>query len=180
MEPTLDRISLFREFERRFRKPRAYPAPPAASLLAAADVDAAERELSCRLPNAYREFVTEVGACEVRGLSDAWLFNRQADVPVPFDALWPPRDIVRQCDHEWLAPIPSEITGGAAVTSDVAWKYLLPFAGDAGGNWFCFRRQSVEVDDAPVYYFDHDGGDIERIATGLEELIRRYLQIPIS
>jgi hypothetical protein len=36
------------------------------------------------------------------------------------------------------------------------------------------------VDDAPVFFFDHDGGDIECIAAGLEELIRLYLRLPAT
>lgn len=175
MESNTDRISAFRAFEQRFRKPRGYPAPPAPVPVTLEEVEAVERVLSCRLPKTYHEFVTEVGPCEVRGLTDSWLFNRHADVPVPFKSLWPPHDVVRQCDEQWLAPIPAEVTGGSPVASDVAWKYLLPFASDGGGNWHCFRRQSSHADDAPVYFFDHDGGEIERIAAGLEDLIRLYL-----
>lgn len=178
MQSTADRISTFRAFEERFRKPRGYPAPPEPVRVAPHEVEAVERALSCRLPTTYRQFVTQVGPCEVRGLSDLWLFNNHADVPVPFESLWAPHAIQKQCGYEWFTPIPAEVSGGPPVASDAAWKYLLPFASDGGGNWHCFRRQSADVDDAPVYFFDHDGGEIERVAAGLEALIRLYLRLP--
>ena len=174
----MDRLSAFREFEQRFRKPHGYPAPPPPVPLSPTDVDAVERVLQCRFPTSYREFVTSIGPCEVRGLGDTWIFNRGVAIPVPFESLWPPQTVVKQYQHEWLAPIPAELAGGSAVASDVAWKYLLPFASDGGGNWHSFRRQSANLDDAPVYYFDHDGGAIEQIAPGLEQLIRMYLELP--
>ena len=174
-QPAPARVAAFRAFEERFRKPRGYPAPPPPVPVSDEAVDAVERDLRCRLPDSYRHFVTAVGPCQVRGLGDAWIGTD--GVPVPFETLWHPADIVKQCGEEWLAPIPAELAGGEAVDSDVAWKYLLPFASDGLGNWHCFRRQSAPADDLPVYYFDHDGGDIEPIANGLDDLIRQYLRV---
>jgi hypothetical protein len=178
MEPNADRITTFRAFEKRFRKERFYPAPSAPLPIAPEVIDEVEQALVCRMPKSYREFMTTVGPCSVRGLNDSWLFNHRDDVPVPFETLWSPWAIVQQCEYEWLAPIPAELTGGSPAASEVAWKFLLPFAVDGGGNWHCFRRQSADVDDAPIYYFDHDGGAIDCVASGLEELIRVYMRLP--
>ena len=174
------RAALYRSFEDRFRNAYAQPAAVAPKAIDPASVAQVELALNCRFPDSYRAFVTTVGPCEVRGLSDAWLATGRATVayPMPFDFLWHPQDTLKQCGEEWLAPIPAELAGGAAVASDVAWKYLLPFASDGAGNWHCFPRQPFPTPDLPVYYFDHDGGDIDRIAAGLEDLIERYLGIP--
>jgi hypothetical protein len=96
MESTADRISTFRAFAERFRNPRGYSAPQEPVPVALEDVEAAERALSCKLPTTYRQFVTQVGPCEVRGLSDSWLFNTHVNVPVPFESLWAPHTIVKQ------------------------------------------------------------------------------------
>jgi hypothetical protein len=176
------RIALHRSFEERFRKPRGYPAPPPPSPIPATAVATVEAELLCHFPDSYRAFVTTVGPCQVRGLGDAFLSGRglHESFPQPFESLWGPQTVLKQVREEWFAPIPAEIAGGTAVASDVAWKYLLPFASDAFGNWHCFPRQPARQDDLPVYYFDHDGGAIERIAEGLDELLEQFLRIPIG
>jgi hypothetical protein len=184
-DPTEIRLALYRDFERRFREPDHFPAPDPPTPVDPAEIDAAERQLGCPFPFSYRVFVAAVGPCDVRGLQDAWLHSRVRKsgddaVPVPFTDLWHPATIVRQCRDEWWAPIPAALAGGTAVDSGVAWKYLIPFAGDGLGNWHCFPRPATTLapDDLPVFYFDHDGGDIEPLASGLDDLLRQYLRLP--
>lgn len=63
-----------------------------------------------------------------------------------------------------------------SLPSDVAWKYLTPFASDPShGFWVCFPRSLVFVDGVSVFYFNYDGGDVERVAEGFGEMIRRPL-----
>lgn len=155
---------LYRKFADRFR--------PAASgcrviSVAHADIDAAESVIGCRLPTSYRTFVTEVGAGDNDVPEDSSL--RVAEI-------WRPEWIVRQVKDEWRAPIPEFLTGGEPIASDVAWKHLTPFGSEQShGYWFCFRRELTAMDDAPVYHFNHDGGDIERIADGFDSMIERIL-----
>jgi hypothetical protein len=172
-------LELFREFEKKFRKPRYHPAPPAPVPISNDEVDALERTLRCHLPKSYREFVTNIGPCRVGGLCDAWLFKDEAqrDIPVAFESLWSPEEIIAQCEQPWHAPIPAELAGGSPVPLDLPWKYLIPFAGDDGGHWHCFGRQDSPTEDSAVYFFDHDGGDISKIALGLVDLIRAYMQL---
>ncbi|HET6248976.1 MAG TPA: SMI1/KNR4 family protein [Tepidisphaeraceae bacterium] len=172
------RISCFRMFEARFRKPAGFPSPEPPTPIELRDIRAIEEVLKCRLPESCCEFITAIGPCEVRGLGDSWSFHGTERIPMPFESLWAPWQIPKQCESDWLAPIPSTVSGGRAVASDVAWKYLLPFASDGCGNWHCFRRQSFSSDDSPVYFFDHDGGEIAQIAPSLESLIRSYLRLP--
>lgn len=177
-ESSIERIACYRAFEERFRKPDGFPAPAPPVPIEETLITLAEDELGCLFPASYSAFVTNIGPCEVRGLSDAWLFTEHSDCPEPFEEFWPPSTVVKQHQHPWLAPIPSEVTGKARIESDVAWKYLLPFASDSVGNWHCFIRQNLPVDDAAVFYFDHDGGEIRQIASGLDDLIQKYMLLP--
>jgi hypothetical protein len=174
------RVALYRAFEARFREPRGFRAPPEPVPVDPEAVGRVEVALNCRFPDSYRTFVTTVGPCDVRGLSDARraLRRESASYPLPFESLWHPDNSLRQCGEAWYAPIPAELAGGAAVDSDVAWKYLLPFGSDGSGNWHCFPRQPFPAPDLPVYYFDHDGGDMERLAEGFDDLIERFLAMP--
>lgn len=159
-----DRTSLYRQFADRFR--------PAASgcrvvPVTHGEIDAAETIIGCKLPTSYRTFVTEVGAGDNDEPSDAGL--RVAEI-------WQPEFVVRQVKEEWWAPIPAFLTGGQSIASDVAWKHLTPFASEEShGFWFCFPRAQDRSDDAPVFFFNHDGGDIERVADGFDDMIRRLL-----
>jgi hypothetical protein len=160
-----NRTSLYRQFVDRFR--------PAASRcrvarVTQADIDAAESVIGCTLPTSYRTFVTEVGAGEN---------DEPDDLSLRVAEIWEPELIVRQVNEEWWAPIPADLTGGQPVASDVAWNHLTPFASEQShGFWFCFPRVPDRPDDAPVFFFNHDGGDIERVAEGFDDMIQRILR----
>jgi hypothetical protein len=163
MQPA-NRTTLYQKFVARFR-----PATSDYRIVSVTsnDIEAAESAIGSKLPASYRTFVTEFGA---------------GDNDVPEDPIfavaeiWDPRTIVRQVHEEWLAPIPACLNDGVPVASDVAWKYLTPFASEQShGHWFCFPRTVAASDDAPVFYFNHDGGDIERIADDFDDMIQRIL-----
>ncbi|MEX2216383.1 MAG: SMI1/KNR4 family protein [Phycisphaeraceae bacterium] len=176
----LDRIALYQAFVDRFRSPDPSNSQPVP--IAPDEVHRLESKLHCRLPASYHALMTHFGAADVRLLSDLWLDrDSRIECPVPMGWIWSPERIVSQCEEPWLAPIPSFLTDGAPIKSDIAWKHLIPFATEREeDNWFCFRRVSTQSDDQPVYFFDHDGGDIEQISSGLDELLRRYLELPVT
>lgn len=174
-----NQIALFRTFEERFRKPDGWPAPPAPIPIPAKSIENLEIEISSMLPSSYRKFMTNVGPCVVQGLADAWLLNSTIDTPPPFETLLSPSEIAKECSVEWLTIIPAKISGGQPI-KDVAWNYLVPFAMDGGGNWHCFQRNAEKVDDAPVFYFDHDGGEIKQVADGLVQLVERFSKLTPS
>src|SRR5688572_17545618 len=158
-----DRISLYHQFVDRFRAGSGCRVVPVTH----GDIDAAEATIGCKLPASYRTFVTEVGAGD----------NHEPEEPnLSVAEIWQPEFIVRQVREEWLAPIPAFLTGGQAIASDVAWKHVTPFASEQShGFWFCFPRVLELSDDAPVFFFNHDGGDIEQVAEGFDDMIRRIL-----
>jgi len=156
-----DRTLLYRQFVHRFR-----PATSGCRVVSVTrgDIDAAESLVGCKLPTSYRTFVTEVGAGDNEVPNDPTFMVAE---------IWQPEWIVRQVKDEWRAPIPALLTGGQAIASDVAWKHLTPFASEQShGYWFCFPRALALSDDAPVFYFNHDGGDIERVADSFDDMIR--------
>jgi hypothetical protein len=159
-----NRVSLYQQFADRFR-----PAASGHRVVPAThgDIDTAESFVGCKFPTSYRTFVTEVGA----GDSD------EPDDPKFMVAeIWQPELSVRQAKEQWRAPIPAFLTAGQPIASDVAWKHLTPFASERShGFWFCFPRLLALCDDAPVFYFNHDGGDIERVADGFDDMIHRIL-----
>ena len=164
MTTPTNRTSLYRQFVERFR-----PATSGCRVVSVTpgDIDAAESVLGCALPTSYRTFVTEVGAGD----------NDVPDNPRFMVAeIWQPELIVRQVKDEWWAPIPPILTCKEAIASDVAWKHLTPFASEQShGFWFCFPHALARSDDAPVFYFNHDGGDIEPVADGFDHMIQRIL-----
>jgi hypothetical protein len=159
------RSSLYRQFAAHFR-----PAARGCRVVpvTAAEIDAAEASLGCTLPVSYRDLVIQVGAGENDEPNDLMLNVRE---------IWQPALIVRQVGQPWLAPIPASLTGGQPIASDVAWTHLTPFASEQShGHWFCFPRSVQRPDDAPVFFFDHDGGGIERVADGFVDMIERLLR----
>jgi len=176
-----DRVTRYRMFATRFWAGGEGDSRWDLKPVAIADIERAEAELGAKLPSSYKAFATQVGVGPFRLLGDAWSSSQDRGCPIPLENFWGPAAIVRQCREKWLAPIPAEVSGGPAIASEVAWKYLLPFGRDGNSDyWHCFQRQSGEADDLPVYVFDSDGGDIERVSRGLDELIDRFLQLPAT
>lgn len=159
-----ERTLLYRQFAARFRRraSRCRVIP-----VTYREIDEAEVVIGCKLPESYRIFVSEVGAGD---------HDEPNDVELRVAEIWAPELIVSQVKEEWRAPIPAFLTGGQPIASDVAWKHLTPFASEQShGFWFCFPRSQDRFDDAPVFFFNHDGGDIERVADGFDDMIRRLL-----
>jgi hypothetical protein len=160
----LDRTSLCQAFVGRFR-----PATSGCGVMAvtSADINAAEAAIGGTLPTSYRTFVTQFGAGENDLPDDAMLAMAE---------IWQPEWIVRQVRDECWARIPDFLNGGVSIASDMAWKYLTPFGSEsAHGYWFCFRRESALLDDAPVYHFNHGGAAIEQVADGFDHLVQGLL-----
>jgi hypothetical protein len=164
MQPT-NRPSLHRAFVARFRPATSrYRAVPVTAM----NLDAMESAIQCRLPASYRQFVTQFGAGE----------NEEPDHPaLRISEIWQPQWIIKQVNQPWTSPIPADVTGAQPIASDVAWKHLTPFGSEQShGHWFCFPRLREAVDDAPVFFFDHDGGAIEQVADGFDDMLVRILE----
>lgn len=160
-----DRTTLYRQFIDTFRAPESHGR---VIPVTHAEIDATESTIASKLPNSYRTFVTKFGAGENEEPEELYL--KVAEI-------WQPELIVRQVKQEWRAPIPAFLNEGSPVASDVAWKYLTPFASEEShGFWFCFPREQIRSDDAPVYFFNHDGGDIEQVADGFDDMIRKIIR----
>src|SRR3982750_119127 len=99
-----DRHSLYHTFVERFRTAKTVVAPlvPVDS----AEIDRAESLLDCKLPDSYRSFVTEFGAGDTGSLDDDWFsLLPHTDCPTAIGEVWGPRQIIRQCNEHWYAPI---------------------------------------------------------------------------
>jgi|GEM_PF-4846271 len=161
------RTSLYQAFTARFR-----PEASRTDVVAVTnqEIDIAEAAIGCKLPRSYRTFVTGFGAGD-NDLPD--------NAPLMLAEIWHPERIVKQMNSPWMAPIPEFLTGGTPLSRDVAWKHLTPFGSEqSDGYWFCFRRELGVTDDLPVFYFSHDGGDIEQVADSFDNLIEQMLNLP--
>ena len=142
-------------------------------------MDQLETELMVCFPESLALFLQHHGPVRLDKLSQACLFTEETDIPIPINEFWGQDTMKLANGTPWLAPIPSEISGTDKIESANAFDYLFSFAGDDQGNWFCFRRIdcNAKCKDLPVFFFDHDGGEIEQIAEGLEDLIRLYMRV---
>ncbi len=175
-----DRIELYRQFISRFARPRwpdsNLPEPIPDSLISQLEID-----FSVTFPTSLRLFLSCYGGAYVAELRDTWLHaGHQLSCPVPMDEFFDFETMHLENGTSWLAPIPKCIAKTADISSANAFDYLIAFAGDGGGNWFCFCKADciANTDDLPVFYFDHDGGAIEKLACGLDDLIKMYLRLP--
>lgn len=57
-------------------------------------------------------------------------------------------------------------------------EHLLPFANDSSGNLFCFDLTVLRTSpgaNSPVYYWDHDLLEVERLAKTFDRFVNLYL-----
>jgi hypothetical protein len=129
----------------------------------AAGVQLAEQEFATVLPQSYVTFLQTYGpvvtptllSIIVEGGHNLW------DVMSFFSI----EEVVEDTKNYWKAGMPNVLIG---------------FASDSMGNLFCFRRltpDSNRIDDAEIWFFDHEFCSNKKIADGFDAWLLSYTQL---
>lgn len=133
----------------------------AADAVSEDDLKDLQNRLQTRLPADYCQAVLEFGLPRpTMKLLDA-IVDRQLDV----------RDV-------------SNFLGAAEiVTVTEGWRdlglpdELVAFATDCMGNLFCFPAEDNEIEEAPVFFFDHDERSVEVVARSFTQWIEGFCRV---
>ncbi len=124
-----------------------------------------EQKAHLSLPEAYRQFVLHYGTP-----STAWL------LPSIVEGGHIIEDLQEFLSLDKLIPATRMYESGGMDTG------FLAFAMDGSGNLFLFKETECldAMDDAPVWFFDHDFITLERIAESFAVWISRYNEIKVK
>jgi hypothetical protein len=134
------------------------PAPATVS-----DVRRVERELGTALPQSYLTFIQTHGSVRTPSL-----------LSLIADGEHESGDLMVICE------IAEVIKGTRGYWSAGMSDQLIGFASDSMGNLFCFRRVepgSHRMDDAEVWFFDHEFCKVKKIADGFDAWLFSYLKL---
>ena len=151
-----NRADLHREFAERFHAGKRFRPATAVQL---ADAEAA---LGVLWPEAYRQFAMACGAVYTPGLLDLVVERKPGFGDV--QQFLTPKQSVTETRRWHLEP-----EGGCAA-----------FASDCSGSFFAFRQLSAtepRPDDAAVWLFDHDAGEVVEQAASFDGWLGRFLQL---
>ena len=129
-----------------------------------ADLVNAERSLGVGLPDDYRAALIGVGVPRLTiALLDA-IVERKLDL----------RDVSEFCAPAEIVSQTADWHGGGMP------ERLIVFASDCAGNLFCFDRDRLEQGEdggRGVWFFDHDFGTVERVASGFAAWLAAYCEV---
>jgi hypothetical protein len=140
-------IDEFRAWHGRYAvlKPKIFLLVPPDSPATTEQLDTVEREIGTRLPNRFREFLTEVGGGAF-GFTNVFSANPASEFYLP----------TRR-----------------AKTLDFLPPNLLPFSDDFTGGWYVFKVDDSQAREA-VFYWNADGGLVETNFNDVLEFVARY------
>jgi hypothetical protein len=123
------------------------------------DLHQVEEELKTTFPSAYLEFMIHYGPIWTPNISNLNITDR-----FDLELFIKPRDIAATIE-DWLA-------GGEH-------DWLIPIAGDGGGNLFGFKREAhhSRPDDCPVLLYDHDYDTIHQEADSFDHWLEFFVQL---
>lgn len=140
-----------------------YPPEPVSE----AELRLIEQRFAIRLPDEYRRSVLETG------------------LPRPTIALL---DAIVDGELD-LHSLGDFYTPAEIVEETVAWRelgmpdQLIAIASDGCGNMFCFDEGKLRAggaDSQAIWFFDHDFGTVEQIASGFESWIQVFCEVEPS
>jgi hypothetical protein len=152
----VSRADLYKEFAKRFHAGKRLRPSTAVQL---ADAEAA---LGILWPEAYRQFAMTSGAVYTPSLLDLVVEQKSGFGDV--QQFLTPKQSVTETRRWELGP-----EGGCAA-----------FASDCSGSFFAFRQLSASEprpDDAAVWLFDHDAGEVVEEAASFDEWLGRFLKL---
>ena len=147
---------LHRAFAERFHAGKRIRPATAAQL---ADAEAA---LGLLWPESYRRFALAFGAVYTPGILDLVVKHKPGFGDV--QRFLTPKQSVTETRRWRLEP-----DGGCAA-----------FASDSSGSFFAFRQLKAaepRLEDAPVWLFDHEAGEVIEQAGSFDEWLNRFLQL---
>lgn len=150
------RANLYREFAERFHAGKKLRPATVGQL---AD---AEAVLGVLWPEAYRQFAMACGAVYTPGLLDLVVKHKPGFGDV--QQFLTPKQAVNETRRWHL-----EEVGGCVA-----------FASDCSGSFFVFRQLSAtepRPDNAAVWLFDHDVGEVVEQAASFDEWLGRYMNL---
>lgn len=151
-----DRADLYRAFAKRFHAGKRLRPATAVQL---AD---AEAGLGILWPETYRQFTMACGAAYTPSILDLVVERKPGFGDV--QQFLTPKQSVTETRRWRLEP-----EGGCAA-----------FASDCSGNFFAFRQLPTaepRPDDAAVWLFDHEAGEVVEQAASFDEWLGRFLQL---
>ncbi|MCE9528652.1 MAG: SMI1/KNR4 family protein [Planctomycetales bacterium] len=122
----------------------------------------AEAALGVLWPESYRQFALVYGAVYTPGLLDLIVERKPGFGDV--QQFLTPKQSVTETRRWRLEP-----DGGCAA-----------FAYDSSGSFFAFRQLTAtepRPEDAPVWLFDHDAGEVVQQAASFDEWLGQFLQL---
>ncbi|GBH30412.1 SMI1/KNR4 family protein [Sphingobium xenophagum] len=127
----------------------------------AADLRKAEQLLVFKFPSDYEREVLDVGLPQPTiALLDA-IVERELDVASVGDFY-----------------APEEIVSETTIWKDIGMPdHLIAVAGDESGNKFCFSTSQIDADRQGVWFFDHDFGTVEEIASSFSAWIEALCNV---
>lgn len=122
----------------------------------------AEAALGLLWPESYRRFALAFGAVYTPGILDLVVKHKPGFGDV--QQFLTPKQSVTETRRWRLEP-----DGGCAA-----------FASDSSGSFFAFRQLKAaepRLEDAPVWLFDHEAGDVIEQAASFDEWLGQFLQL---
>ena len=131
--------------------------------VAASDIQRVEQELVTILPQSYITFMQTHGSVHTPSLLSLIVDGEHEQWDVM--AISEIADVIEGTKGYWSAGMSEQLVG---------------FASDSMGNLFCFRRVapgSPHVDDAEVWFFDHEFCSDSKVADSFDEWLLSYLTL---
>ena len=127
------------------------------------EIKRAEGRLETRLPTDYRNAVLQFGLPRPTIELLDTIVNRQLDLRDVSDFL-APSDMVTVTEDWREMGLPEE---------------LVAFARDSMGNLFCFPTRTDVCSEVPIYFFDHDNGDVDVVAPSFGRWIDEFCGVAL-
>ena len=117
-------------------------------------------DLEVTTPLSYRALLCSSGGLFTPTILEE-IVDRQLDFP-DVQNIWLLSEVARDTRDSWSGGMPQDMVG---------------FANDAGGNYFCYprRRHRATLDDAPVWFFDHESIEAHELSPSLAAWLAWYL-----
>lgn len=146
----------FKSFYDRFKKNDSNTPEPKLN------IESFEGEYQIKLPDDFREFLSEYGDLWTPNILDL-INSNELDLNDVQD-FWNIERIKHDKENEWTSQLETD---------------LIPFASDCMGNIFGFKTEELKDSKRTpkVYFFDHDFETIEPVSTSFTEWINEYLKI---
>ena len=150
-----ERQAAFQNFVAKWTHPE-YPAQVPKD----AELQDVEKTFAVQLPAAYRSFLLEHGAVSPGVSLLNSIVTNELDI-ADLSALCEPQEVIDDTTGWRESGLPVE---------------LFAIGSDCSGNLFCFRQDDCQkpTEDAPIYLWDHDFDETEKVADSFTDWILAF------